>query len=94
MPSTMPSTVTHVAGIVFRIGERVIQRCCVCGEKLCDNLNTAMPLKPDGSVPEFPVWEEMALVQHEGNRWSLIEPERNDAGEPKLPTDSCIALVE
>jgi len=88
------ASLTHVAGIAFRVGDRVIQRCCVCGEKLLDNLRTAVPLNPDGSIPEFPTWEEMALVQCEGNRQSALQPERDVRGNPKLPEDSCLLLVE
>jgi hypothetical protein len=84
-------TTTHLAGPAITVGGRVIQRCSLCGEKLCDNLNMAAPINEDGSVPEFPTWKVGRLVQVEsGNptRWSLLED------TDKLPKDSCIALVE
>lgn len=88
-------SVTHVAGPVVRIGcgcagTRIIQRCAVCGEKLCDNVNTSMPLNPDGTQPEFPTWAEGNFVWHEGNGWHLIGPFES---EP-MPEDFCIDLVE
>jgi hypothetical protein len=84
------STVTHLAGPAITVGSRVIQRCCICGAKLCDSENCAMPLEPDGSIPEFPTWEKGRLIQvEEGNptRYSVL-PDME-----KLPEDSCIDMV-
>jgi hypothetical protein len=84
-------TVTHISGVRLDVCGRIIQRCSLCGAKLCDSLNAAAPLNPDGSAPEFPTWPTGRLVQvKEGNptRWSLL-PDTD-----KLPDDSCLALVE
>lgn len=84
-------SVTHIAGPAINAAGRVIQRCSLCGEKLCDSRNTAAPLNADGSVPKFPTWEIGRLVQCEpGNptRWSLL-PDTD-----RLPKDSCLELVE
>ncbi len=89
---TMAPTVTHITGPTLNVCGRVIQRCSLCGEMLCDSKNTAQPLKPDGSEPEFPTWETGRLVQQTvgGNptRWLLL-PDTD-----QLPKDSCLDLVE
>lgn len=84
------TSVTHLAGPVVTIQGRIIQRCAVCGEKLCDSLNIAAPLEPDGSEPTFLTWQEAAFVQMEGNRTSLVGNLRTDS----VPEDFCLALVE
>lgn len=84
------SSVTHLAGPVVSIQGRAIQRCAVCGEKLCDNLGMVAPCEPDGSDAIFLVWQEAAFVQMEGNRTSLAGNLRTDP----VPDDFCMALVE
>lgn len=91
MARTEQTTVTHIAGVTLTVCGRVIQRCSLCGEKLCDSKNCAMPLNEDGSVPEFPTFETGRLVQvEEGNptRFSVL-PDTDC-----LPDDSCLVLVE
>jgi hypothetical protein len=83
-------SVTHLAGPTITIGKRIIQRCSICGDKLCDNINTSMPIIK-GSATKFPTWETGRLVQiEEGNpkTYSLLDD------TDKLPDDSCINLVE
>lgn len=85
------NSVTHITGVRLDVCGRIIQRCSLCGEKLCDSKNVAMPLNPDGSVPEFATWPTGRQVQHTfGNpaRWLLLED------DDKLADDSCLALVE
>ena len=88
------STVTHCAGPPVTIGGRVIQRCAVCGEKLCDSLGAAMPLPEEGIDPVFPTWKQAGLVQIEPGtptRSSLV----GDLLSTKpLPDDFCLQLVE
>jgi hypothetical protein len=85
------NTVTHITGVRLTVCGRIIQRCSLCGEKLCDSKRAAMPTEPDGSFPEFPTWEVGRLVRfHAGNpRREELLP---DTG--KLPDDSCLALIE
>lgn len=84
------NTVTHISGDRFTVAGRVIQRCGICGEKLCDSRNVAMPLNPDGSTPEFPTWPPGRLIQFTtGNPRRELLLEDSD----RLPPDSCIALV-
>lgn len=84
-------TTTHIAGVRLDVCGRVIQRCSLCGFKLCDSLGVAMLLNPDGSDPEFATWQTGRLIQvEEGNptRWLML-PDTD-----KLPDDSCLSLVE
>jgi len=83
----MSDTITHIAGVVLNVCGRTIQRCSLCGAKLCDSLNAAMPLEKDGSAPEFPTWQTGRLIQVEaGNPTrSSVLPDSD-----KLPEDSCI----
>lgn len=86
-------SVTHVAGPTIAYNGRAVQRCMVCGEKLCDNLRQMSPVLPDGSPPEFLHWAEGHLVQIDGNRQTDIG-EYGNANPAPLPDDSCWALVE
>ncbi len=89
----MDETVTHLAGPVITVSGRVLQRCCICGEKLCDNARCAMALNPDGSAPEFPTWEPGQLIRvTSGNptHYAVISYPIDN----QLPKDSCIDLVE
>ena len=82
----MSKTLTHIAGPRLTIDGRVIQRCMLCGAKLCDSAGS-MSISTDGRQPEFPTWPVDALVQVEvGNptRYSVL-PESD-----LLPKDSCI----
>jgi len=83
-------TTTHIAGVRLDVCGRVIQRCSLCGFKLCDSLGTMQPII-DGKDPFFPTWETGRLIQvEEGNptRWLML-PDTD-----KLPDDSCLSLVE
>lgn len=84
-------TVTHIAGVRLTVCGRVIQRCSLCGFKLCDSLRVGIPDDPDGTPGKFPTWEPGRLV-----RFTLGNPRREvmlpDTG--KLPDDSCLSLVE
>lgn len=80
-----------MAGAPVSVAGRVIQRCLVCGEKLCDSLNTAAPLNPDGTPPAFPTWGQGRLIQFDGNRQADV----GDFVSPDpLPDDFCWELVE
>lgn len=89
--SKQRTTTTHIAGPPVCLGGRVIQRCVVCGEKLCDSLNCMMPEEPDGSVPQFPVWRQGDYVQTEGNRTTTTG---NICNNDPVPEDVCLDLVE
>jgi hypothetical protein len=84
-------TVTHIAGPTITACGRHIQRCSLCGEKLCDSKGQMAPLNSDGSPPTFPSWETGRLVRvTAGNptHFKLL-PDTD-----RLPTDSCIHLLE
>lgn len=97
MPLVMPApdsdgenTMTHIAAPHVNMDGRIIQRCIVCGAKLCDSNGVAMPLNKDGTLPTFPTWEAFALVQVEvGNptRYSLLP--QSDI----IPADTCLEFA-
>ncbi len=83
-------SITHISGVRLDVCGRVIQRCSLCGAKLCDSLNTAMPLNPDGSAPEFPTWPIGRLIQVEtGNPTAYRLLDDTD----RLPDDSCVEFA-
>ena len=87
----MNDTVTHIAGNRIIADGRVVQRCSLCGEKLCDSNRVEMPRNADGTMPEFPTWEVGRLVQvTAGNPTQhLLMPDTD-----RLPKDSCLELLE
>ena len=86
-------TVTHVAGPVVTIQGRSIQRCVVCGEKLCDSNGQMGVCGPGGEPPMFVHWAERALVRvapGSPTELSLV----GDFVDTEPPEDFCLALVE
>lgn len=83
-------SLTHIAGPRITACGRVVQRCSLCGAKLCDSLNVAMPLNPDGSEPEFPTWQTGRLVRVTTGNPTVFEL-LDDTD--KLPDDSCFDLI-
>ena len=84
------NTLTHIAGVRLDVCGRVIQRCSLCGAKLCDSEGWHAPLNPDGSAPEFAAFPVGRLVQVEtGNptRYSVL-PDTD-----KLPDDTCLEFA-
>ena len=86
----MSDTITHIAGATITVEGRVIQRCSLCGAKLCDSEGCMMLLEPGKIASEFPTWETGRLVQvTAGNpTQSILLPEAD-----RLPLDSCIVFV-
>ena len=78
----MLDTTTHVAGPIIKVGERLIQRCLVCGEKLADNVD----------ADEASFWDEGQLVK--AAHGDLGGMNRQFIMLRKLPRDFCIELVE
>lgn len=85
-------TVTHLTGGVIWANGRKIQRCAICGEKLCDSATVTDYLPSDATEIEFPTWEPDRLVRHtvKGQvcQWEYL------GATGDLPDDSCLALVE
>jgi hypothetical protein len=75
-------TVTHVAACAIQVGDRVIQRCCVCGEKLADTLD------PNNYV----VWKEGELVTTDHGFFKGLQNMYQNM--TKLPRNFCDRLVE
>lgn len=86
------SSVTHLAGNVVTVDDRVIQRCSICGEKLVDSKGQMFPVLPGEPPPLVATWEVGALVRVSGEQpqhWEVLQVD-----EKRLPDDSCIELVE
>jgi len=78
----MLDSVTHLAGPCIVIGDRVIQRCMVCGDKLLDY---------DRRSNQIDVWPEASLVSVRNGEYRNL----GDAFDTReLPDDSCVPLVE
>jgi hypothetical protein len=67
------NTATHVAGPIIKVGERSVQRCCLCGEKLADT----------NDMTQF--WVEGALIKI-NNRFMQLVGDYVDDKSP-LPDD-------
>lgn len=85
----------HLAGNAVVLDGRVIQRCLICGEKLCDSLNVAMPVMPNGQPGRFCTWGVGAWIEQDGNRTSLVaETDTPRFSAEEIPPGCCIDLVE
>ena len=79
---TMTTSVTHLAGPAVRLGPRIIQRCLVCGAKLCDSHDKHASLK---------IWSEGGLILFDG----AVQEYIGEFLEMKaMPDDFCDVLVE
>lgn len=90
MSNVITDTVTHLAGPRIDVCGRIIQRCSVCGTKLCDSLGAMMPVNRDGSPPVFPTFPEDRMIQvtlgQNPTRYLPLPP------SDKLPPDACILM--
>lgn len=84
------SSVTHLAGIDINVGDRVIQRCSICGAMMLDSKGAMAPVGPNGEPTTFPVWERGRLIEYSGEfpERQLMLPDTD-----KLPDNSCLYLV-
>jgi len=84
-------SVTHIAGADITINGRVIQRCSLCGEKLCDSKGAMGEVGPNGEAPKYRTWEVGRLIRVTFGNPTLSEllPDGH-----KLPEDSCLSLIE
>ena len=80
---------THLAGGCFEYGHYFIQRCALCGHALikADLRNIAVP---EGQDPRPSHWNPGDLVQHEGNRMSVVGSLECDFKAEDLPPDFCL----
>lgn len=85
-------TVSHLVGPDVVIEGRDIQRCLVCGEKLCDSRGVMMAMRPDGTPDTFAVFPICVFVRvtvgQNPTRYEVLDDKAT------LPDDSCISLVE
>ena len=84
----MQHTITHFVGPRMDICGRIIQRCAVCGAKLCDSEGVMMPTGPDEPTRHFYTWPEGRVVRVTlGNPTSTVVLFADDE---RLPHDACI----
>ena len=83
----IPHTITHFVGPRMDICGRIIQRCAVCGAKLCDSEGVMIPRDPDGTPGRFPTWPEGSVVRVTLGNPTHTELLRFDV---RLPHDACI----
>ncbi len=76
-------TVTHVAGHAVKFGNRTLQRCLICGEKLVDTAD------PDTIQTPWPEW---TVVKQEHGYWHSNK--QNFLKLKQLPEDICLNMVE
>lgn len=68
----------HIVGPAIRIGDRTIQRCALCGEKLFDS--------KDCTCAE---WEAGRMLRVQGGTAALVNETDDDPSVEALPEDSC-----
>lgn len=88
----------HLAGTPVTLGDRVIQRCFICGMKLCDNLGAMAPVGPNGEAPAFPTfgvgdWIEVTPGNPTVYR-SVGKTESPQITEGDVPENCCLEMVE
>ena len=79
-------SLTHVAAPAIQIGDRVIQRCAICGEKLID----ARP-----SMHDF--LQKAGLIDIKLATWdagAYVRIHNNSQVRVNVPDNLCIVLVE
>lgn len=85
----------HLAANRVIIGNRVIQLCLICGERLTDVPDVANTAVPEGMNPEVATWEVGAWIEQDGNRMSLVgRTESPEFGETDVPANCCVDLIE
>jgi len=89
---------THLAGNAIVIGDRIIQRCFICGLKLADNRGAMAPVGEDGKAPVFPTWPTGAWVEvTEGNPTAYIvvgESESPTMDTTDVPPNCCLERID
>lgn len=89
-------SVTHIAGpfVGFKVQDRMIQRCCLCGAVLIDARPSRMSV-PEGMDDAPPHFADGHLIQVEyGNPTRYSDLGRFTDPTVKLPDDFCFSLIE
>lgn len=97
----MSDTITHIAGVRLNAAGRIVQRCSLCGAKLCDSRGVAMPTPPE--YAGFSEDEKAEWFDKNFSCWPVGRLVQVDAGNPtrssllpdddRLPKDSCIEFA-
>ena len=80
---------THLAGGAFRYVHWAIQRCSICGHALVKYDLRQMAV-PEGQNRGVGFWTPGSLVEHDGNRMSLVGELAADFKDEDLPPDFCL----
>lgn len=87
---TKLDTISHIAGPVFSLNGRCLQRCIICGQKIFDSLESGYSNLPEGMIP--PHWSVNSTVR------VSFEPDTPKAfalaDHIVLLDDSCIQFVD
>lgn len=82
-------SVTHLTGPVVRVGDRVIQRCVICGDKIFDATVCDHAGDTDRVMRRM-AWKEGRLLEINRKRRRCYMPK----SDTPFPSDFCLALVE
>lgn len=94
----MDEPIIHLAGNAVTVGGRVIQRCAICGEKLCDSVRAAVAAAA-GEAAEFSVYKVgswVKAVPRPGTEALLLRVggTESPALGGEIPEGCCLELVE
>lgn len=94
------ASATHVAERAIDIHGRVIQRCCVCGQKLIDQLVRDQPVDGRGKPKPIFTWTpgDLVHIPLDGDQTSATRTGKHvlagHMNTDALPADFCIDMAE
>lgn len=87
--------IVHLAGTPVTIGDRVIQRCLICGCKLLDSEDPVVNVIVDEGQAKFYTWVPGGWIQvNHQSAYLLYQSETPEFTEQELPSNNCMGLVE
>jgi hypothetical protein len=85
----------HLAGNRVVIGDRVIQRCLICGDRLTDIPDLSCTAVPEGMPRQVATFEVGAWVKRDGNMLIVVgRTESPEFGKSEVPEHCCVDLIE
>lgn len=80
--------VTHIAGPIINMQDRIIQRCAVCGELLVDTKDQ-ITLADALEAIKVGIWAPLSMVRIDNGRSVRV-----DLPPDELPDDACIRTLD